>query len=227
MPRGRVRYCVGHDSRQFRLLLRAKNQPAIYIKESSWQRKRIDLVGIDHLDRKRHTRIRIAHEVLTDAVYGLPDDRVVDKLRRPLGLLRQVLTKRNFLFQGIEGGALTHLSIADGLDIVFRIPRVYGVLLLDGLLLPGLWLPRLVFRFRRVWRWRGTLREGRTHCDHAHKCLSHDLTPELLHDPHLCLHGLFRWLQTMRYAGRGEISKSARLKLSSTVSRRDIFTLTQ
>src|SRR5260370_27852510 len=216
MPRGHVRYFVGHDSRQFRLLLRAKNQPAIYVKESTWQRKRIDLVGIDHLDRKRHPRIRIAHEVLTDAVYVLRDDRVVDKLRRPLDVLRQLLAKRNFLFQRIEVGAPTHLSIADRLDIVFRIPRVYGVLLLDGLLLPVLWLLRSILRFRRVWRWRRTLREGGTQCQRAQDDWSHHSSQDSLHRIHLGLYGRFpsQCLQTMRCACRDEVSKSGRPRSS-------------
>src|SRR5260370_28644667 len=170
MPRGHVRYFVGHDTRQLRLFLSAKNQPAIYVKESARQRERIDLVGIDHLDRERHPRIRIAHEILSDAVYVLSDDRIVDNLRRALDLLRQLLTERNFLFQRVEVGTLTHLPIADGLDIVFRISRVYGVLLLDGLLLPFLYLPRLGLHVRGVWRWRGTLRQGGSHCQRAQKC---------------------------------------------------------
>src|SRR6201984_3563478 len=81
-----VRYFMGHDARQLRLLLGAKNQTAIYVKESTRQRERIDLVGIDYLDRKRHAGIRIAHEVLSDAVYVFSDDRIVDKLRRALYL---------------------------------------------------------------------------------------------------------------------------------------------
>src|ERR1700756_4527990 len=64
-----VRYFMGHDARQLGLLLGAKNQTAIYVKESSRQCESIDLVGIDHLDRKRHAGIRVAHEVLPDAVY--------------------------------------------------------------------------------------------------------------------------------------------------------------
>src|ERR1700751_2008816 len=61
MPCSHVRYFMGHDARQLRLLLGAKNQTAIYIKESSRQREGIDLVGIDHLDREWSSRIRIAH----------------------------------------------------------------------------------------------------------------------------------------------------------------------
>jgi hypothetical protein len=58
---------VGHDARELRLLLRAKNQPAVYIKESPRQREGIDLVGIDHLDREGHAGIGIPHEILFDA----------------------------------------------------------------------------------------------------------------------------------------------------------------
>src|SRR5258708_6231529 len=83
MPRGHVRYFVGHDTGQLRLFLRAKNQPTIYVEESTGQRECVDLVGIDHLDRKRHPCIRIPHEILTDAVYVLSDDPTFDHLRRP------------------------------------------------------------------------------------------------------------------------------------------------
>src|SRR5260370_28203594 len=161
MPRGHGRYFVGHDTRELRLFLRAKNQPAIHVKESSRQREGIDLVGIDHLDREWYSRIRIAHEILSDAIYIFRDDRVVDKLGRALDLLRQLLTECNFLLQRVEVRTLAHLPVPDRLDIIFGILRVDGVLLLDGLLLPFLYLPRRTFRFWWVWRRRGALCYGR------------------------------------------------------------------
>src|ERR1700756_4536908 len=138
MPCSHVRYFMGHDPPQLRLLLGAKNQPAIHIKESSRQREGIDLVGIDHLDREWYSRVRIAHEILSDAIYIFRDDRVVDELGRALDLLRQLLTECNFLFQRVEVRTFSHLPVPDRLDIIFGILRVDGVLLLDGLLLPFL-----------------------------------------------------------------------------------------
>jgi len=38
------------------------------------------------------------------------------------------------------------------------------------LLLSYLWLPRSFLRFRRLWCWRGTLREGGTQYQCAEKC---------------------------------------------------------
>src|SRR5882724_4034168 len=152
MPRGQVGYFVRHDTRQFRLLLRAKNQSAIYIEESAWQSERIDHVGIDYLDREWHSRIRIAHEVLSDAAYILGYDWVVDELRRALNLLCQLLTERDFFFQRIEVGTLADFPIANRIDIVFGVFRVYDVLLFDGLPLLLMSLSRLGSRIRQVRR---------------------------------------------------------------------------
>ncbi len=83
---------VRHHPGQFRLFVRVQDQARIHIKKSPRQRKRVDLVRIDHLDGERNLRVRVLHNVLTDPVHILGHHRVCDELRALVDLRRVLVT---------------------------------------------------------------------------------------------------------------------------------------
>ena len=125
MPRRYVRNFVRHHSRKFRFFLRPQNQPAVHVEKSARQRKRVHFIGIDHLDREWHLRIRIAHQVLPHAVDVLRHHRVIDHLGTAFHFLRQRFSQRNLVFQRVEIDALAHIPVPDCVHIILRIFRVY------------------------------------------------------------------------------------------------------
>ena len=143
-----------HHARQFRFLVRMQDQAAIHVEESARQRERVHHVRIDHLDRERHARVRIAHQILPHAVHVFVHHGVVDELRALIDFLRELLAERDLVLERVEVQSLAHVAVADGVDVRFAARLdVRIVLLRDGLglvrLRCGAWRLRLL-RGRRT-----------------------------------------------------------------------------
>src|SRR5205085_10501865 len=69
-------------------------------------------------DGERNLAIRIADDVLTDAVHVLRDDGVVDDLGLPLDILREAFAQRDFLLERIPVEAAADVAIADFLGVL-------------------------------------------------------------------------------------------------------------
>ena len=90
---------VGHHAGQFRFRLRGQEQPGVDKAETAGQRKGIDVIGINDLNRERDLGIGIANQVLTDAVDKLAHDRVHHDPGLLFYLLGQRFPEGNLLLQ--------------------------------------------------------------------------------------------------------------------------------
>ena len=90
---------VCHDPGKFSFVIRFQHEPRIDEEESPGKSECIHLLGVHHLDRKRHLRIGVAHQVLADAVHVLGYDRILDDLRFPFHLLRHLLAQRDLFLK--------------------------------------------------------------------------------------------------------------------------------
>ena len=117
MTRANVRDFMRHNSRQLRFLIGAQHHAAIHIEESAGERKGIHHIGIDHLDREGHLRVRIANQVLPDAIHIFRHHRVGDELRNAVHFLRQLLAQRNLMLHRIHVQPMPDLAVADGVDV--------------------------------------------------------------------------------------------------------------
>ena len=70
---------VGHHPGQLRLLLGVQNQAGINEEEPSRQRKRVDLIRIDDLDRERHLAVGILDDVLPHPLHIFHHHRIGDE----------------------------------------------------------------------------------------------------------------------------------------------------
>src|SRR5208282_4280989 len=157
-----VRDLMRHDARQLRFFVRVEDQAAVHVEEAAWQRESVHHIRIDHLDREGHARVRIAHQVLPDAIHVFHHHWIIDKFCRAVHLLRQLLAERDLVLQGIEVEALADVAIADGVNVILA-ARLYVRLVLlrerwlrrrGGLRRGSLWLRawlgrRLLRRLRR------------------------------------------------------------------------------
>jgi hypothetical protein len=94
---------------------------AISWEEPARQRERVHLFGIQHFDGERNFGVGVAHQVLADPVHIFGDDRIIHNLGLAFDFLRQLLAYGDFLFQGVEIDALTHIPIADLVGIFFLV----------------------------------------------------------------------------------------------------------
>ena len=117
VPRRDVSDLVRHHACELGFVLRLQDQPGVHEEEAARQRHRVHFFGVQHLDRDRHLRVRVADEVLADAIDVLGDDRIVDDFRLALDLLRDLLAERDLLLDRVEVDALADVAIADGIGI--------------------------------------------------------------------------------------------------------------
>ena len=99
VARGHVRDFVRHHARQLGFAIRLQDQARVHEEEPAGQRESVHFFGIDHLDGERNFGVGIAHQVLSNPVYVLGDDRVVDDFGLALDFLGQLLADRDFLLQ--------------------------------------------------------------------------------------------------------------------------------
>ncbi len=119
---GDVRDLVRHHAGQLGFIVSSQNQAGVHVEESAGQSEGVDVVGIHDLDRERHLRIGVAHQVLAHAIDVLGDHRVLNHLRAGLDHHRVLLAHLDVgvdrvpVAQTLAG--LTHFAIADIVDIV-------------------------------------------------------------------------------------------------------------
>ena len=118
VARRHVRDLVGHHARQFGLVLGQLDQAGVDVEVAAGQRERVDLVGVDHLDRERHLGIGTVDDVLPDAVDVLCDHWIVDDLGILLDVGSQLLADPNLLFEAVEVDSLADFAVADLGDIL-------------------------------------------------------------------------------------------------------------
>src|SRR6266566_4368551 len=133
VARGHVGNLVGHHAGKLGLFLCAEDQAAVHIEEAAGEREGVDFVGINNLDGEGNARVRIAHQVLADAVDVFGDHGIVNQLRGALDFLGQLLAQGDFALQRVEVHAFANAAIADGLDVFLGILWIYGVFLLNRL----------------------------------------------------------------------------------------------
>ena len=118
MPSRDVGNLVRHHAGQFGFIIGGENQAAVDVEESAGKSERVDLVGLDDFDREWNFRIRVADEVLSDAVDVFVDRRIVDQLDLAFDFGRQLAAHRNFFFEGDEvDAALVDIAVSDVVDI--------------------------------------------------------------------------------------------------------------
>ncbi len=124
---------MGHHAGKLGLFLCAEDQAAVYIEETAGEREGVDFVRINNLDGEGNARVRIAHQVLADAVDVFGDHGIVNQLRGTLDFLGQLLAQGDFALERVEVHAFADAAIADGLDVFLGILWIYGVFLLNRL----------------------------------------------------------------------------------------------
>ncbi len=139
VPRANVRNFMRHHAGQFRLFIGRQDQAGIHIKKAARQRERIDLVGIDHLDRERHLRVRIPHQVLPDPVDVLIHERILNQLHAALDFHRVLLANLDL--------GLKRVPVADAAPADFAVANRIHIVFAAGMLhLAGV---RLLYCLRR------------------------------------------------------------------------------
>ena len=68
MTGSHVRNFMRHHSSQFRLIIGSENQSGIDVEKSAGKRECIDVVRVNHLNGEWNLGIRVAHQILADAV---------------------------------------------------------------------------------------------------------------------------------------------------------------
>jgi len=125
VPRGDVRDLVRHHARQFRLRVGFENQPRVHEEEAARQRERVNVFRIDDLDGEWHLGVGVAHQVLAHPVHIFGNHRIVDNLRLPLDVLRELLAQRDFFIDRVEIDALADVAIADLVGILLFVAGPY------------------------------------------------------------------------------------------------------
>ena len=87
MAGGHVRNLVCHYPGQFRFIIGRQYQSGIYIKKSTGQREGVHLVRIDNLNSEGDLGIRVAHQILPNAIDVLCDHGIRDHFRGAFHLL--------------------------------------------------------------------------------------------------------------------------------------------
>jgi hypothetical protein len=98
-PRRDVRDLVCHDPSEFRFIVGFQNEPRIDEENSPGKGRCIHILGIYHLNRKRHLCVGVADQVLANTVHVLGNDWILDDLRFPLYLLRHLLAQRDLFLE--------------------------------------------------------------------------------------------------------------------------------
>src|ERR1035437_1175792 len=124
VPGGDVGNLVGHDAGEFGFRFGLEDEARVDEEESAGKGEGVDFLGIQDLDGERHFGVRVADEILPDAVDVFGDDGVVNDLGLALHFLRQLLAECDFLFQGVEVQTFADVAVADFLGIFLLVPRL-------------------------------------------------------------------------------------------------------
>ena len=163
VARCHVSNLMRHDAGHFGFFVRGQNQPGVHVEESAGQGHRVDHVGINDLDGERHLRVRVANQILSDAVHVLGNDGIVDQFDLGLDLLGILAPARDLSLNGVPvayAASATHVAVPDCiyvglaavmLDLAVILGRQGGRLLLGGILhVPSLGLTRVRIVSRRL-----------------------------------------------------------------------------
>ena len=93
---------VSHGAGELILFLSHDDQPGIHKNISAGKRKRVEVVGFDYLEGKRHLRVGIPHQILADTVYIFSNDGVGIELGLPQNFLGKLPAEGNLLFTDSE-----------------------------------------------------------------------------------------------------------------------------
>ena len=109
---------MGHDSGEFRFIVRREDQTAVDVEKAARKSERVDFVRIDDLDRKWNLRIGIADDVLGNTVDVLIDGGIVEQPLLLLDLPGKVPAQSDFPVERNEiDAALIDIARADVFDI--------------------------------------------------------------------------------------------------------------
>ena len=120
MARRHVRDLVRHHASEFCFIVSGQNQPRIHVEKPTGQSKGVDVVRINHPDRKWNRRIRVPHQVLPDAIDILGDNRILHHLGRLFHLLGVFLSHPDLTFDAVplpQSPAATHVAISNRIQI--------------------------------------------------------------------------------------------------------------
>ena len=94
-----MRDFVRHDSGELGFIVSGEDEAGIHIKESTGKREGIDLVRFDNLDGEGNLRIRVANDVLSDAIDVFADRGVVEQFDLPLDFCSELPAHPDFLLE--------------------------------------------------------------------------------------------------------------------------------
>ena len=120
MAGGHVRNLVCHYPGQFRFIIGRQYQSGIYIKKSTGQREGVHLVRIDNLNSEGDLGIRVAHQILPNAIDVLCDHGIRDHFRGAFHLLGELLAHLDLPIQAVpvaHASPATHVAVADSTNV--------------------------------------------------------------------------------------------------------------
>ena len=94
-----VRNFVRHDSGELGFIVSRENEAGIHIKESTGKREGIDLIGFHDFYSEGDLRIRVANDVLSDAIDVFADRGVVEQFDLPLDFRSELPAHPDFLLE--------------------------------------------------------------------------------------------------------------------------------
>src|SRR5262249_35082609 len=100
MPRCDMGDLVRHDTGEFSLVISGQNQTTVDVEKTARQSEGIDFIGLDDLDCKRNSSVRVANNILTYPVYIFIDDGIFQEPLFLLNLLRKITAQCYFLIDG-------------------------------------------------------------------------------------------------------------------------------
>src|SRR5262249_37029794 len=116
---------VRYHTRQLRLVVGGLEHAAVDVEMAARQRKGVDLVRVNHLDRDRRLDVRVEDDILPHAVDKLGDNRVSDELRFPIDLGGELAAESDLLVDRVEIYlAFVDVPLADHQRVVFVIQRL-------------------------------------------------------------------------------------------------------
>ena len=83
-----MRDLMCHDAGKLRFVLSCNEKSTSYVQKSTRESQSIDFFGVDHLNRKRHLGIGVAHQSLSNAVYVFRYEGIVQRLGKAFNLVR-------------------------------------------------------------------------------------------------------------------------------------------
>src|SRR2546422_1002367 len=100
-----------HGSGHLRCGVGQQNEPRVDEEETTRQRQCVRLLAVDHLDRQGNFGIGVPRQILTNPVYELCDQRIVDHLRLERNLLGELLPEGDLSLEGVEVNSGAYITV--------------------------------------------------------------------------------------------------------------------